>query len=82
MTSSHEIVSAMPGTFYRRPDPSSDPFVTEGSTVGPDDVIGMIEVMKMFHELRAGAAGTLVEFLVEDGDVVAMGGVVARLEVS
>jgi len=80
MPSSHEIVSAIPGTFYRRSEPGADPFVSEGSVVHPDDVVGIIEVMKMFHELRAGVSGILVEFVVDDGDVVTMGGVVARVE--
>jgi len=78
----HEVVSAMPGTFYRRPDPASEPFAAEGTIVGPDDVVGVIEVMKMFHEVRAGVSGTVVEFLVDDGDVVAMGGPFIRIEVS
>jgi acetyl-CoA carboxylase biotin carboxyl carrier protein len=80
MPSTHEIVSAMPGTFYRRSDPSADPYVSVGAIVGPDDIVGTVEVMKMFHELRAGVTGTLIEFVLDDGDIVTMGGVVARVE--
>ncbi len=79
MSTIHEVVTGMPGTFFRRPEPGSAPYVLEGASVITSEVIGVIEVMKMFHELTAGADGTLLEFLVEDGDVVAMGGVVARV---
>ena len=82
MSGTHEIVAAMPGTFYLRPDPDAEPFAVEGSRVASDDVIGIIEVMKMFHELRAGVDGTVLEFLVDDGDVIAMGSVIARVEVA
>ena len=36
----------MPGTFYRRPDPESDPYVKEGDSVSAGDTVGLIEVMK------------------------------------
>lgn len=82
MSTIHEVLAPMPGTFYRRPDPDSEAFAMEGSSIAGDGVIGIIEVMKMFHELRCGVDGRVVEFLAEDGDVVAMGSVVARVEVS
>jgi biotin carboxyl carrier protein len=43
-------------------------------------VIGLIEVMKQFPELTAGTAGRLSAFLVEDGDPVEPGQVVATLD--
>lgn len=76
----HEVVSPIPGTFWRRPDPNSDPFVTEGQTVGPEDTVCLIEVMKQFHPVPAGTAGTVVEFLVENEDVVGPGQAVAVIE--
>ena len=76
----HEVVSPIPGVFYRRPDPDSDPFATEGGTVGADDTVCLVEVMKSFHQVQAGAAGTVVEFLVEDEAVVDAGQAVAVIE--
>ena len=67
------IKSPMPGTFYRRPDPESDPFVNEGDKVSPSDTIGLIEVMKSFHEIKAVGGGTVSKFLVEDEDPVSAG---------
>jgi len=75
-----EIVSPIPGTFYRRPDPNSDPFVTEGQTVTAADTVCLIEVMKNFHAVPAGVDGTFVEFLVNDEDVVGPGQAVAVVD--
>ena len=75
-----EIVTPIPGTFYRRPDPASDPFATEGQSVGAADTVCLIEVMKNFHPVPAGVDGTLVEFLVDDEDVVGPGQAVAVID--
>lgn len=76
----HEVVSPIPGVFYRRPDPDSPLFTEAGKTVGADDTVGLVEVMKSFHEVPAGEAGTVVEFLVENEDEVDAGQVVAVIE--
>ena len=74
------IKSPMPGTFYRRPDPESDAYVNEGDEVSPGDTIGIIEVMKSFHEVKAEEGGTISKFLVEDEDPVGAGQDLAELE--
>ena len=76
----HEVVSPIPGTFFRRPDPNSEPFVSEGQAVGASDTVCLIEVMKNFHTVPAGVDGTVVEFLVEDEDVVGPGQPVAVVD--
>jgi biotin carboxyl carrier protein len=48
--------------------------------VAASDVIGLIEVMKSFHEIQAGVDGKAVAFLVEDGDAVMAGQVLAEVE--
>lgn len=75
-----EVRSPLPGIFYRGPNPESDPFAVEGQAVGDEDVIGLIEVMKQFHELRAGVSGKLVEFLVENNSEVTAGQALAVVE--
>lgn len=67
------IKSPMPGTFYRRPDPGSDAFVNEGDAVSPGDTVGLVEVMKSFHEIKAEEGGTVSKILVDDEDAVAAG---------
>lgn len=76
----HEIVSPVPGTFFRRPEPNADPFVSEGQAVKSGDTVCLIEVMKNFHNVPAGVDGTVVEFLVEDETTVGPGQAVAVIE--
>jgi acetyl-CoA carboxylase biotin carboxyl carrier protein len=76
-----KIVKAqMPGTFYRRPDPDSDPYVNDGDSVSAGDTVGLIEVMKSFHEVKADDDGTVSRFLVEDEEAVDAGQDVLELE--
>ena len=74
------LKAQMPGTFYRRPDPDSDPYVKEGDSVSAGDTIGLIEVMKSFHEVKADDDGTVARFLVEDEEAVDAGQDVLELE--
>ena len=70
----------MPGTFFRRPDPESDVYVEEGNQVSAGDTVGLIEVMKSFHEVKAEEAGTVSRFLVESEDAVDAGQDLMELE--
>lgn len=74
------VVSPAVGVFYRRPSPDSPPFVEVGSVVGPDTPVAILEVMKMFTEVRAGVSGTVAEILVENEDVVEHGQALMRVE--
>jgi acetyl-CoA carboxylase biotin carboxyl carrier protein len=67
------IKSPLPGTFYRRPDPTADPYVDEGDEIRPGDVVGLVEIMKSFHEVQSDAEGRVVRFLVENEDLVDAG---------
>lgn len=60
----------MLGTFYRAPKPGAAPFVSIGDRVNPETVIGIIEVMKLMNSTSAGVSGTIVEILVQDGELV------------
>lgn len=74
------IKSPLPGTFYRRPDPQGEPYVQEGDTVEPGDVVGLIEIMKTFHEIHSDAAGRVARFLVENSALVDAGQDIIALE--
>ena len=51
------VRSPLPGTFFRRPSPEAEPFVNEGDAVATGDVIGLVEVMKTYYELKADQDG-------------------------
>jgi acetyl-CoA carboxylase biotin carboxyl carrier protein len=78
----HEVLTPVPGTFYRRPDPGSDVFVEAGGAVASGDTVGLVEIMKNFQAVEAEVDGTLVEFLVENEDAVQAGQAVAVIESS
>ena len=63
-----EIRSPLPGTFYRRASPEAPEFKKDGEAVGADDTVGLVEVMKTFHEVPAGVTGSSIKYLVEDAD--------------
>ena len=62
----HQVLSPLPGIFYRRPSPEAPPYKKDGDTVKVGDVIGLVEVMKQFTEIHADAGGKVVHFLAEN----------------
>ena len=74
------IDAPMLGTFYRAPAPGEAPFVDVGSTVEPDTIVCIIEVMKMMNSVHAGVAGTIAEVCVENGEPVEYGSPLFRVE--
>ena len=64
------LKAPLTGIFYRSPSPQAAPFVQVGSQVGQGDVIGLIEAMKLFNEIRAGAGGKVRRILIESGQLV------------
>jgi acetyl-CoA carboxylase biotin carboxyl carrier protein len=75
------LLSPLPGTFYRKPAPDQPPYKAEGDRVAVGDVIGLIEVMKSFNEVKADEAGRLVRFTAENEDAVMAGQTLAEIEV-
>ncbi len=67
------IKSPIPGIFYRKPSPDAQPYVKEGDRIEPGTTIGLISVMKSFHEVKADRAGVIVRFLVENEEPVRVG---------
>lgn len=64
------VNSPMNGIYYSAPSPSSPPFVKEGDTVMADQVIGLIEAMKVFNEIVAPTSGTVVKMVAKNGEIV------------
>ena len=75
-----QILSPLPGTFYRRSSPDKPVFKEVGDVVAVGDVIGLIEVMKSFIEVQADQAGTLTAFSVEDEEPVMAGQPLVELD--
>ncbi len=73
------ITAPVLGVFYRRNGPDQPVFASEGEPVEAGQLLGLIEVMKTYHEVRAPQAGMLKRFLVNDGQLVEYGQPVAQL---
>jgi acetyl-CoA carboxylase biotin carboxyl carrier protein len=74
------VPSPIAGVFYRAPSPDAPPFVEVGQQVSADDVIGIVEVMKLMNTVRAGVAGTVVEICVDNAELVEFEQVLVRIE--
>lgn len=75
-----DIRSPIPGTFYRRPSPEEAPYKSEGDAVAVGDVVGLVEVMKSFIEVKSEVSGKVKAFLVENEEPVSAGAVLVELE--
>jgi acetyl-CoA carboxylase biotin carboxyl carrier protein len=75
-----KVEATVPGLFYRRPNPEAPPYVEEGGKVIEEQIIGLVEVMKTYVEVKSPVAGILRKFLVENEGVVDAGQAVAVIE--
>ncbi|HRY29489.1 MAG TPA: acetyl-CoA carboxylase biotin carboxyl carrier protein [Elusimicrobiota bacterium] len=69
----HSIASPLAGVFYRSPSPQSGPFVKEGDKVALNQVLCIVEAMKVMNEIRADRPSVIRKILVENGKPVAAG---------
>ena len=76
-----QILSPLPGTFYRRPTPDDRVYKDIGDMVTKGEVIGLVEVMKSFHEVVADRDGTIIAFLIENEAAIMSGQPIAEVEV-
>lgn len=64
------VNAPLTGIFYRASSPQTAAFVQVGSNVEPGDVIGLIEAMKLFNEIRSTASGRVRRIFAENGQLV------------
>ncbi|MBN2376361.1 MAG: acetyl-CoA carboxylase biotin carboxyl carrier protein [Sedimentisphaerales bacterium] len=68
-----EVTSPMVGTYFSAPSPNADTFVEIGSKIEKDQVVCIIEAMKVMNEIKSEVAGTVKEILVSNGSSVEFG---------
>jgi acetyl-CoA carboxylase biotin carboxyl carrier protein len=66
----HVVKAPMVGTFYASANPDSPPFAKVGQAVKAGETLGIIEAMKMFNQIEADVAGTVLAVLVSNGQPV------------
>jgi len=64
------VTAPLTGIFYRSASAQAPPFVQVGSAVSQGDVIGLIEAMKLFNEVRSTVSGRVRRIAAENGQLV------------
>jgi|TARA_B100001094_G_scaffold236223_1_gene231317 acetyl-CoA carboxylase biotin carboxyl carrier protein len=68
-----EVKSPIVGTFYRKPNPESEPFINVGDLVKKGDVLCIIEAMKMMNEIKSDYDGKIISIEINDEQPVEFG---------
>jgi acetyl-CoA carboxylase biotin carboxyl carrier protein len=69
----HEVQSPMVGTFYRAPSPGATPFVEIGARVRKNQVLCIIEAMKIMNEIESDVEGEVMDIHVANAQPVEFG---------
>jgi acetyl-CoA carboxylase biotin carboxyl carrier protein len=64
------VKAPLTGIFYASPGPGSAAYVQAGGEVAVGQVIGLIEAMKLFNEIKSDLAGRVVKVVAESGSLV------------
>jgi acetyl-CoA carboxylase biotin carboxyl carrier protein len=64
------VKAPLTGLFYTSPSPGAAPYLRVGGELAIGQVIGLIEAMKLFNEIKSDVAGRVVRFMAESGALV------------
>ncbi|HEY3072178.1 MAG TPA: biotin/lipoyl-containing protein [Candidatus Limnocylindrales bacterium] len=64
------VKAPLTGIFYASPAPGSAPYVQVGSEIAVGTVIGLIEAMKLFNEIKSDIPGRVARMVAESGTLV------------
>lgn len=67
------VDSPMVGTFYASPGPGTSPFVQAGDTVDANQVVCIVEAMKIMNEVVSKVPAIVERILVRNGEPVEYG---------
>ena len=66
----HAVLAPLTGIFYTAPTPEATPYIQVGSEIHAGQVIGLIEAMKLFNEIKSDRAGRVLRIAAESGTLV------------
>ncbi|HEX9609631.1 MAG TPA: biotin/lipoyl-containing protein [Candidatus Limnocylindria bacterium] len=64
------VIAPLTGVWYAAPSPGARAYVAEGDEITAGQVVGLIEAMKLFNEIKSDVSGTVTRSLVESGTLV------------
>jgi acetyl-CoA carboxylase biotin carboxyl carrier protein len=70
VTAPPSIKAPLTGIFYASPAPGTAPYVQVGGEVAVGQVIGLIEAMKLFNEIKSDLAGRVTRVVPDSGALV------------
>lgn len=76
----YPVKSPLAGVYYEAPSPESDPFVKVGDSVEKDQVVCIVEAMKMINEIKAPVAGTIKKINFTNEDLVQYDDTIMEIE--
>jgi acetyl-CoA carboxylase biotin carboxyl carrier protein len=65
-----QVLAPVAGTFYITSSPDAAPFVTVGDIVEVGDPLGLVEAMKLYHEITSPTRGRIAQISVENQEHV------------
>ena len=67
----HRFITApLTGLWYPAPSPGARPYLQLDGEVSVGQVVGLIEAMKLFNEIKSDVAGTVSRILADSGTLV------------
>ena len=64
------VSAPLTGVWYSAPSPGARPYLEVGGEVAAGQVIGLIEAMKLFNEIKSDVSGRVNRILAENGKLV------------
>ncbi len=64
------VSAPLTGIWYSSPSPGARPYLQNGDEVSNGQVVGLIEAMKLFNEIKSDVGGKVIRILVESGTLV------------
>ncbi len=64
------VTAPLTGVWYAAPSPGARAYVQDADEISAGQVVGLIEAMKLFNEIKSDVAGRVVRILVESGSLV------------
>jgi acetyl-CoA carboxylase biotin carboxyl carrier protein len=64
------VKAPLTGIYYGAPSPGATPYVAVGDHVSVGQIIGLIEAMKLFNEIKSDLAGRVVRVCADNGALV------------
>ena len=64
------VTAPLTGVWYSAPSPGARPYLQLNGEVAAGQVVGLIEAMKLFNEIKSDVAGTVSRILADNGALV------------